>query len=447
MIISEKTSVYAIVGSPVGHSLSPAMHNAAYAQMQADAIFVSLAGSNFKEAVNTAKKLGIRGLAVTAPFKMDALPFCNKVEPRARKIGAINTVLLGDTIEGFNTDVDGVALAIEKAGQSIRGKTVTIIGAGGAARGAIGAVLKEEGTSIRIIVRNTEKAEKDLRHVLNSISLPCTIEQIESEPAKVAISESEILINTIPGDLVPLDIKLLNKGQIVFDAVYKPGGTKLIKAAKNAGCIPIAGQEMLIKQAQRQFEIFTGQKAPEIAMREALAKSLQGHKPARIVLIGARGSGKSSTATALAKQLALTVFSTDQMIENVSGMKISELVETKGWEAFRDLEQKVIESIHQGNSIIDCGGGVVKRKENREALKAGSFVVYLRGSADVLAGRIGNDDTRPALILATDPKKEMELILKKREPLYLETSGLVIDTDQRTPEVVAKMIAAEYSSR
>lgn len=275
MVISGKTSVYAIIGSPVYHSLSPAMHNETYAHLGIDAVFVALPCKNAADAIRGAKALGIKGLAVTAPFKMDVLPFCDKLEPMAGKVGAVNTLLFGDVTEGFNTDIDGITLAFAQAGYSIQGKRLVIIGAGGAARGAIGSAIREGAASIQLIVRNAQKAKEDLHNIFDRISFPLTINSIESKQAKDAIIQSEIIINTAPGDHLPFDPALLIKGQVLLDAVYKPGGTQLIKEAAKAGCTAIAGQTMLLKQALRQFEIFTEQKAPENTMNSALVAAMQ----------------------------------------------------------------------------------------------------------------------------------------------------------------------------
>lgn len=167
----------------------------------------------------------------------------------------------------------------------------------------------------------------------------------------------------------------------------------------------------------------------------------------RIVLIGPRGSGKTSTAEYLAKKFTFAVACTDRLIEKKAGMKISELVKKNGWEDFRDMEQDIIESIKDEEAIIDSGGGAIEREQNRNALKTGAFVVYLKGSPAVLSSRIEHDNNRPSLTANSDPAKEMEQVLKKREPLYLEMADQVIDTDNLRPEAVAKIIATEYSSK
>ena len=164
-----------------------------------------------------------------------------------------------------------------------------------------------------------------------------------------------------------------------------------------------------------------------------------GNKAGNIILIGYRGSGKTSTANALGKLLHRRVIHTDLEIESESG-SISALVKNKGWEAFRDFEQMIIRRIKAKNAIIDCGGGVVERDSNIDALRQLGTVIWLKSSPSTVRSRISRGTTRPALTLGKSALEEVEEVLKRREPLYLNASHLTLDTDGKTPKEVAKEI-------
>ena len=161
----------------------------------------------------------------------------------------------------------------------------------------------------------------------------------------------------------------------------------------------------------------------------------------RIVLIGPRGCGKSTAAALLGQKLSCPVFSTDRQIEQTAQMPIGTLVDQRGWNAFRDLEQQVVESLGEVDpAIIDTGGGAIERPANRRALCTNALVVYLTGTAKVLAARIFGDVNRPALTDQADPVDEMHQVLARRDPIYREMAALIIDTDDKNPEQIATQI-------
>src|SRR3989344_8894265 len=270
MKITAKTKMCIVIGDPVAHSLSPAMHNAGYEAVGIDDQFVFL-GARVKVqdvglAVQTMRKMGIHGLSCTIPHKVVVMKFLDEVDETVRKIGAVNTVLnQNGKLVGFNTDWVGVVIPLEKI-TTLFGKKALVLGAGGAARAVVFGLLKR-GTKVKIFNRTNETAIK----LAKEFGCEVTDLKIKSE-----IKDFDIIINTTSVGMKPLEnnmpipAEFITNKQIVFDIVYVPFETKLLKEAKKRGAKIIHGIEMLLHQGTAQFEIYTGHKAPEKAMRKAL---------------------------------------------------------------------------------------------------------------------------------------------------------------------------------
>lgn len=271
MNISAKTKFCIIIGDPVDHSLSPAMHNAGYKHLGIDDEFIYL-GSNVK--IADVKKIvesmrvmeNFHGLTCTIPHKIEVMKYLDEIDETAEKIGAVNTVLnKNGKLIGFNTDWLGVVIPLEKI-TDLNGKNVLVLGAGGAARAVVFGLLKR-GSKVSIFNRTKQKAVE----LAKEFNCQVTDLVIESE-----ISDFDIIINTTSVGMKPLDqetpieTEFINNKQIVFDIVYVPFETKLLKEAKKRGAKIVHGIEMLLYQGTAQFEIYTGHKAPEEIMRRVL---------------------------------------------------------------------------------------------------------------------------------------------------------------------------------
>jgi len=270
MKISAKTKICMIIGDPVAHSLSPAMHNAGYEALGIDNQFVFLGAKVKVEdvgvAVQSMRKMGIHGLACTIPHKTEVMKYLDEIDETARKIGAVNTVLnQNGKLIGFNTDWLGAVIPLEKI-TSLSGKKVLVLGAGGASRAVVFG-LKNRGAKVKIFNRTKEKAIE----LAKEFSCQATDLKIKSE-----IKDFDIIINTTSVGMKPLEnetpisTKFITDKQIVFDIVYVPFETKLLREAKKRGATIIHGIEMLLHQGTAQFKIFTGHKAPEEVMRRVL---------------------------------------------------------------------------------------------------------------------------------------------------------------------------------
>lgn len=266
-MIDQHTQLYGVVGKPIGHSLSPVMHNAAFLETGINAVYLALETSDIGDAVKGIKVLGIKGLSVTIPYKSDVIPLLDEVDDMALMIGAVNTIVNQDgLLKGYNTDATGALKALEDKVE-ISGKRCLIIGAGGAAR-AIGYILKEKGLDVIVANRSIERGESLCRDI-GCEFIPLT---------GLEYQNADILINTTPvgmtpdTELCPVSEKLLNKGTAVMDIIYNPIETRLLKMAKSMDCVTINGLGMFIHQGAEQFRLWTGLEAPISVMKKAVEK-------------------------------------------------------------------------------------------------------------------------------------------------------------------------------
>lgn len=262
-----KTKVCMIIGDPVEHSLSPRMHNAGYDALSLDFVFI---GSNvkkedLKEAIGGIRALGIKGVSVTIPHKLEVVNHLDEVDEIAEKIGSVNTIVNEDGIlKGYNTDWLGITKPLERL-IALKGKKVLVLGAGGAARAAIYGLLKSEA-KVAVYNRTLEKGVR-LADEFGIISAMEILDNIKT--MDIVINATSLGLNE--DDELPVPIEYINSNQIIFDLVYtKNGKTKFIEEAEKKGAQAITGTEMLLEQGYKQFKLFTGHEAPKDAMRKAL---------------------------------------------------------------------------------------------------------------------------------------------------------------------------------
>ncbi|MCW3137355.1 MAG: shikimate dehydrogenase [Methanophagales archaeon] len=269
--------VYGVIGNPIEHSLSPVMHNAAFEALGLDAIYLAfkVAEHDLGDAIRGAKSLGIAGLNVTIPLKEKALAFV-EADDIASRIGAINTIdFTSGTPTGYNTDGIGALTVLKERVGEIRGKEVLILGAGGAAR-AIAFYLDTEGARLTIANRTEDRAAMLASSLHNADFI-----SLSEEELKRHIKDADILINTTSVGMYPrADATLVNAGMmhsrlVVFDIVYNPAETKLLREAKKAGVQTIIeGVKMLVYQGAASFRIWTGMEPPVEVMEAAVRKAL-----------------------------------------------------------------------------------------------------------------------------------------------------------------------------
>jgi shikimate dehydrogenase len=269
MMIDQHTALYGVIGNPVRHSLSPALHNAAFSATGLNAVYLAFETGNIEGCVRGIKALDIKGASVTIPFKTAVIPYLDKINPLARRIGAVNTILNDNGwLKGYNTDAIGAVKALEEK-IDLRGMTCLVIGSGGAAR-AIGFILKERDVPMSIANRSSGRGKELAR------SLGCPYIPLH----KIGETRADVLIQTTPVgmypcvDQCPVPEQILVEGLIVMDIVYNPFETRLIRLAKARGCITINGISMFIHQAAEQLRLWTGIDPPVGVMSHAVKEAL-----------------------------------------------------------------------------------------------------------------------------------------------------------------------------
>lgn len=275
--ISGKTKCCGIIGDPIEHTISPPMHNAAFKKLGLDYVYVSfrVKRKELDQAIQGIRALNIRGLNVTIPHKVAVIPLLDKLDELARKIGAVNTIVNDNgVLTGYNTDATGFLQALLERGIEPKEKNVVILGAGGAAR-AISFILAEKGASLVILNRTLDKARECApRGEVRALAL-------NQENLVKALDKADILVNATSVGMSPnvgetlVTSNLIQPNLVVFDIVYNPVKTKLLKEAEKAQAKTISGLEMLLWQGALAFEKWTGIKAPIELMRKEAVKALE----------------------------------------------------------------------------------------------------------------------------------------------------------------------------
>ena len=278
-MITGTTQVIGIIGDPVAHSLSPAIHNAAFAALGLDMVYVPLPvhGADVGAAVEGLSALGLRGANVTVPHKGAVLPYLSWLDDDARLAQAVNTIVVdGDVLRGYNTDIQGAHSALVAAcGDTLRGAPALLLGAGGAAR-AVGLALARLGARLTVVNRDGDAAERLAALVAAAVpGAACRWLPLSGLTA-AEVAAQHLLVNATSlgmpgaGKVPALLVDRVSEGQIVFDVVYSHAETDLLRQARRRGATTVDGRAMLVGQAAAAFELWTGLSAPLDVMCEAL---------------------------------------------------------------------------------------------------------------------------------------------------------------------------------
>jgi shikimate dehydrogenase len=284
MEINVHTEFCGVIGNPVEHSLSPAIHNAAFQKLGINCVYLAWKVEAIGDAIKGLRALGnFRGASVTIPHKVSAMSYLDRVDRTARQIGAINTIVAEQgQLVGYNTDATGALRALREGGAELDGRHIVIVGSGGAAR-AIAFALAAEPRAAKLSLLGIDDRERarlaaDLRSVTT-----LAVEDLHLDDAglRKTLPVAQVLIHCTPVGMSPeidatcVPSSFLHSGLAVMDIVYNPRETRLLKDARAAGCKTIPGLEMFLNQAVAQFELWTGRPAPADVMRAVLEYRFQ----------------------------------------------------------------------------------------------------------------------------------------------------------------------------
>ena len=404
---------FALLGEKLGHSFSPQIHRA-------------LAGCDYQllptppEAVaDLFRRRDFRGLNVTIPYKQTVMPLCDEIDPRAAAIGAVNTVVnRGGRLTGYNTDIDGLIYLARRTGVDMAGKKVVILGSGGTGRTARAAAGELGAAEIVTVSRGGEDNYETLsRH-----------------------ADAQVLLNTTPVGMYPncgvspVSLDAFPHLEGVLDVVYNPLRTALLLEARERGLPCSCGLPMLVAQAWRAEELFTGSAIPAETVEAVLAGLTA--QLENVVLIGMPGCGKSTIGRALARRQGKAFLDLDRLIEERAGKSIPAIFAQEGEEAFRTLESWAVrEAGARTGCVISTGGGVVTRAENCAPLRQNGVIIHLTRHLDRLptAGRPVSQST------------DLQTLWERRRGLYAAFADRTVDNGgplEETLDTIEKELSA-----
>jgi shikimate dehydrogenase len=456
---SGNTRTCGLLGYPVKHTVSPLIHNTLAAMKGIDLVYVpfEVEPSNVADAIKGAKALDLLGLNVTIPHKSEVIPYLDDIDPLAKGIGAVNTLVRTPEggFMGYNTDLTGLYRAITEEGVELKDKTVVILGAGGVARPAAYLSVNKGAKKVYILNRTFGKAQDVAEEIDPELIIPMELSDYKK---LYDLNEKFVVFQCTSVGLFPdvnsaviEDEEFYEHIEAVVDMIYRPLETKFMKLAKNAGAKAVSGLKMLLYQGIDAFELWnsTPDKELKITQEEAdevyrsLIFEVAGAQ--NIILEGFMGSGKTTVSEILADMLELELMDTDAAIEEAEGRRISDIFDEEGEEAFRDMETDLLDMIaseHMREMVISLGGGMPLREKNRELLKKSGKVVYLKTSPETVYERIKDDDSRP-LLRSKDPLVRIKELQDARSEIYEQAADIIVETDGLTPTEVARKILQE----
>lgn len=279
MNITTETKLCGLLGNPVDHSLSPAIHNAAFQALGLNFVYLAFKVEDLDGAIRGIRALGnLRGFSVTIPHKVAVMPFLDEVEPTARHIGSVNTIVVDrGRLTGYNTDASGALRALRNGGVALAGRQVVILGTGGAARAiAFGLAAEREVGGLLLLGIDEKERYKLAEDLRDRTKVNVEYGPLTDQTLRGAVKNADVLVHCTPVGMHPkvddscVPAALLSPRLTVMDIVYNPRETRLLRDAKAAGCTTIPGLEMFLHQAVAQFELWTGHTAPVERMRAIL---------------------------------------------------------------------------------------------------------------------------------------------------------------------------------
>lgn len=396
---------FGLLGEKLSHSYSKLIHNLTGVDYE----LFEVEKSKIKDFVESQE---LDGFNITIPYKQDIIKYLDVLSEEVLSLKAVNTVLKKDgKLYGYNTDVFGLLYTIKRKGISLKDKNVVILGTGGASKSAKYVAKKQGAKSITIVGRTSK----------------CNYQNVYD------LIDTEVIINTTPVGMYPnyegelIDLKRFKNLIAVFDIVYNPLKTGLIKQAEKLNLITSNGISMLIEQGLCSQDIWFNQTHPhyltELLISEVIKRSLN------VVLVGMPGSGKTTIGKELSAILDKEFFDLDEEITKRYNKTPSQIITESGEEHFRKIETKVLkEVLLASNRVVSLGGGAIISEENREFLKYNSVSVYVDRDLDKLS-----TDNRPLSI-----KNGVEKLYNERKDYY-ESADIKVKNDKDIKTIVKEI--------
>lgn len=478
------TRVCGLIGNPVKHTLSPLIHNTLAHMLGIDLVYVpfEVKEESVGDAIRGAKALDIFGLNVTIPHKSAVIPYLEEIDPLAKGIGAVNTLVRTENggFKGYNTDMTGLYHAMTDEYVVLEGEKIIILGAGGVARPAAFLCGSKGASEIYILNRTYDRALEVADEVNRALAELGTEEKLTSDGLKADGGVADIEKKVIAMPLSDYK-KLLLEGEkyivlqctsvglfpdvnsaviedeefyrhvsYAIDMVYRPVNTKFMRLAAKAGAKSFSGLKMLLYQGIDAFELWNKSEGRDISITKEQADEvyklleMEVLGASNIILEGFMGSGKTTVSEILSDKLDLELLDTDQAIEEAEGRSINEIFAADGEAAFRSMETDLVNMVvseHLNQMVVSLGGGLPLREENRQLLKKAGKIVYLRTRPETVYERLKGDDTRP-LLKTEDPQKRIRELLEERSEKYETLADIIIDTDGKDASDIANEIIA-----
>ena len=398
-----------LLGRKLGHSYSPQIH----AQL-ADYSY-ELFEKEPEELEDFLKYGDFSGINVTVPYKKDVIPYLDELTPRAKKLGAVNTIVRREgKLIGHNTDYFGFLTMVRSSGLDVAGKKALVLGSGGASNTAV-AVLEELGANVQVISRGGENSYENL--------------QLHSDAA--------LIVNTTPVGMYPntgkspVNLDLFPDLEGVLDVVYNPARTQILLDAEKRGLVAMNGLLMLVAQAKEAAEWFANTQFPDDKIPE-IHTSLR-RQMENIILIGMPGCGKSTIGKKLAEALGKEFVDADEALEAHFDRKITNIIPQDGESAFRTMETEILGMLGKKSGLVlATGGGCVTQERNYPLLHQNGTIFWLKRDLEKL----------PTHGRPLSQKNKLSELYRVRKPLYQAFADVTIDNDGQTSETIHQILEA-----
>lgn len=476
MLIDGNTRLIGLIGNPVEHTLSPVIHNGISEKMEIPSVYVpfQVEAEGLDQAVKGAYELNILGMNITVPHKNQVLESLVEIDEAARQIGAVNTLVRIEAkhgYKGYNTDMMGLRRQIQEDGILLKGETVVILGAGGAAKAVVYMCLLEGAEKIYLLNRTFEKAEQIADHMnrnwKNGVSEISELKK-NAEGAYLAqdkvipmllkdygkIQEHELIVfqatavGLAPNDqqAVLEDAEFYRNVKIGVDLIYNPANTRFMQLVKEQGGKSYNSLKMLLYQGVTAYELWHDRVIPrEIVEEVYIELKRKVYKKDNRVLIGFMGSGKTTFGKALAGKLGMQFLDTDAYIEKQAGKSIADIFAEDGEEAFRRLETDTLLYLrdHLENTVLATGGGMPLREDNARLLKETGWVFYLTAAPQVIYDRVKDSTDRP-LLRGENPYGRICKLMKERKTQYELAADELVDTNSNDMEEILEVLSKPF---